>query len=191
MQSEPKEISEFCLEQIEIQKLSSEHNTLDFDCYDGYEEDKDLNDFIKNDALNERYEGWNQTYVAIKKGTKDVVGFFSISNESFEVRPEIKKEKNKPYQQIPATKIARLAVDNNHQNKGLGTFLVKFAIGFIVDQICKNSGCRYITVDAYPHRVDWYKNHFDFTENVIVETNSNRCINLILDLKDFEKKLKK
>jgi len=175
------------LSQIKIERLSKEHDTFDFDC-----EDKDLNDFIKNDALNEKYEGWNQTYVATFKGENKVVGFFAISNDSFDIVTKIKEGKNKPYPSIPATKIGRLAVDKSFQNKGVGEYIVKYAIGFIIDQICKNIGCRYITLDAYSGKVEWYKKHFQFTENTLIKDDGETsCINLILDLKTFAEKLKK
>ena len=178
--------SDFNIENIAIEKLTEEHDAYNFDCGD-----KDLNEFIQEDALTEKYEGWNQTYVAVQKGTKKILGFFAISNDSFAITLEVKKEKEKPYPQIPATKIGRLAVDKDYQNKGMGKFLVKYAIGFVTDQICKNTGCRYITVDSYPDKVEWYLKNFPFVENTIIKEDSRPCINLILDLKNMAEKLTK
>lgn len=171
--------------QILIEPLNTTHLTKYFDCYTGYKEDLDMNDFLRNDALNEKYEGWNQTYVATIKGNNQVVGFFSIATDSFKVKPTIKNEQGKPYYQVPATKIARIAVDKNYQNKGLGSFMIRYAIGFIIEQIAKNAGCRYITLDSYPQRVEWYKKNFFFKENTMIKENKNNFVNLILDLKTF------
>lgn len=171
--------------QILIESLNTTHLTNCFDCYTGYKEDLDMNDFLKNDALNEKYEGWNQTYVAKIKGNNQVIGFFSIATDSFKVKPTIKNEQGKPYYQVPATKIARIAVDKNYQNKGLGSFMIRYAIGFIIEQIAKNAGCRYITLDSYPQRVEWYKKNFFFKENTMIKENKNNFVNLILDLKTF------
>lgn len=179
------------IDTLSIERLTETHSVLDFDCSTGYPDDVDMNDFIKNDALNEEYEGWNNTYVVVKKGESKVLGFFAISNDSFEIKPQLKKDLGKPYQKIPAQKIGRIAVDKNHQKKGIGCFMMEYAIGFITDKIAKNTGCRYITLDAYPHRVEWYKQHFQFTENTIIKHNSTKTVNLILDLKSFAEDLKK
>ena len=177
---------------IVIEPLTPEHRVDGFDCHTGHEEDADLNDFIKNDALNEKYEGWNKTYVAVSAGTKDVLGFFTISNDSFQVKPDVKSSKHKPYFQVPATKIGRLAVDKRYQQKGLGKFLVRYAIGFVVDQICRHTGCRYITLDAYPYRVGWYLKNFPFRVNTFaVSAVGTGCVNIILALKDFPERLAK
>jgi len=174
---------------FKIERLNDEHDISEFDCFSKYEEDKDLNDFIKNDALEQKNEGWNSTYVAVKKRSKKVLAFFALSPDSFKIKDNIKKEKNKPRLQIPAIKIGRLAVDKTCQNKGVGKFLVKYAIGYIIKEIVPLIGGMYITLDAYPHMSEWYNKKFNFRENTLIKYKGTRYINLILPLKDFPEKI--
>jgi len=170
---------------LEIEPLTPEHNVSGFDCSSGHGEDNDLNDFIKNDALKQIEEGWNRTYVAVEKGTKDVIGFFAICQDALAIEKETAKKLNKPYQQIPAIKIARVAVDKNYQTKGVGEHIVCYAMGLIVEKICPLIGGVYITLDSYKHRVDWYKRHFKSRENTMISQNGIVCVNLIFPVKDF------
>ena len=126
----------------------------------------------------------------IAKNTNTVVAFFTIVPESFKILRQVKEEKNKPYTQIPAFKIARLAVDKNFQGCGLGAFLMDYALGFIIQKLIKNGGGRYITVDAFPHRIKWYKENFGFTENTMIKQDGLSFTNLILDTKLYSEKLK-
>ncbi len=171
---------------LEMELLTAEHNTKDFDCdTNEFEEDKDLNDFIKKDALPQKEGGWNKTYVLVEKGKKDIFGFFAVAPDKFKVEEEAKREGKKPYWTIPAFKIGRLAVDKNYRGKGMGPFLVRYAMGLIIKEICPKVGGMYITLDSYPHRVDWYKKHFNFRENTLIKQDGSEYVNLIFPIKDF------
>jgi len=171
---------------LQIEQLTKEHDVSNFDCFSGYDEDLDLNDFIKNDALKQKEEGWNRTYVATEIGSKKVIGFFAIAQDSFRVKNDLKEEHGKPYWQIPAIKIGRLAVDKQYHGLGVGKFILSYAIGYITKEIYPKLGGLYITLDSYPHRVNWYKEKFNFRQNTLIKQGETTYQNLILPIKDFK-----
>ena len=61
------------------------------------------------------------------------------------------------YQDYPAIKLARLAVDASLQGKGIGSQLVDFVIGLVVENIMPHTGCRFLVVDAKPTSVSFYE----------------------------------
>lgn len=66
-------------------------------CSGAYPEDKSLNDFIKNDAIQQQEEGWNVTYVALEPSNKKIVGYVTILEDTINIAPEIQKEYEKDY----------------------------------------------------------------------------------------------
>ena len=148
--------------QLKITPISEKHIVTNFDCGDPR-----LNDFIINDALRHKNDGWNTTYVATDIGSNMVIGFFALSSDVIVLSPNAKRKFGKDYCDIPAIKIGRFAVDKNHQNKGIGQYIMRYAIGFIVQEVCPLIGGIYITLDAYHHRTEWYKKHFNYRENNI------------------------
>lgn len=171
---------------LEIQPIIEQHDTTDFDCYSEHEEDNDLNNFIKNDALRQKNEGWNTTYVATEIGSKKIIGFFAISQDSISIDSKTRKKLGKPYCDIPAIKIGRFAVDKRYQRKGIGQIIMKYAIGLIVEKVCPLIGGIYITLDSYRHRADWYKKHFNFRDNTLIKNDGTEYVNLIFPIKDFK-----
>ncbi|MFH1225516.1 MAG: hypothetical protein V1676_06970 [Candidatus Diapherotrites archaeon] len=169
-----------------VEPFTEEHDVSAFDCFSGHAGDRDLNDFIKNDALAQKEEGWNRTYVAVQKGGKKVMGFFALSQDAITIDRETRRRRGKDYGKIPAIKIGRLAVDKACQNKGVvGPFLVCYAMGFIVKKIVPLVGGMYITLDSYPHRAEWYKKKFNFRENTLIKQDGATYVNLIFPIKDF------
>jgi GNAT superfamily N-acetyltransferase len=58
---------------------------------------------------------------------------------------KISVNKKKPYEDLPVLRISRLAVDKNHQNKGIGKKLLKFAFNKALE-LKDNFGCIGIVV---------------------------------------------
>ena len=52
------------------------------------------------------------------------------------------------YKSLPALKIGRLAVDDDHLGKGIGTQMIYFATFLAREIYSKYCGCRFLTVDA-------------------------------------------
>ena len=74
------------------------------------------------------------------------------------------------YNQYPAVKIARLAVDRRITGRGLGRALVKLALGRAKSIVCPTVGCRFVTVDAKKPAMPFYE-HCGFT---LLDTAANR-----------------
>lgn len=137
------------INELKIVRLSKVYNLSQFDCGDS-----DLNEFIKNDSFNYEKNRLALTFLIIYQET--VIGFFSLVNDAIRLKEDEKTDgcvKNLP--QYPAVKIARLAVHKSMQRKGVGTTIVKTAVGLILE--CRHSACRFITVDAYLSSEKFYR----------------------------------
>lgn len=132
---------------IEIFKLTEVtfNFTKGFDC--GI---KDLNGFLFDDALKQQKESVNITYLWISKKTGSLLGYIVFCNDSIHLFGEKKEEMKKigiSYKALPALKICRMAVDSKYAHQKLGTKMVAFAIGTVLE-INKMSGCRFLTLEA-------------------------------------------
>ncbi|MBI5159618.1 GNAT family N-acetyltransferase [Candidatus Micrarchaeota archaeon] len=139
--------------ELDIVKLSSGFDLSLFDCGDG-----DLNSFLKDDALVYQGGSLSVTYLCLYKN--QIAGYFSLSSDAIRLELEEKEVMLEPKRRLgeyPAVKIGRLAVHKNFRNRGIGTFLIKAAIGKIAGSIIKEIGCRFVTVDAYEQAIEFYE----------------------------------
>ena len=105
------------------------------------------------------------TYAIELKG--EIIAMFSLCNDRLDVhdfdddRKKFKKAaKEIPHtkrgmKHYPAVKIARLAVRKGIESKGLGRSIVVFLQVFFI--LHNKTGCRFLTVDAYPASVGFYE----------------------------------
>jgi hypothetical protein len=150
----------FELTDIKFEPISPLYNISDFNCGD-----QDLNEFLKVDSFNYKEKKLANTTLVIYQ--EKVIGFFSLCTDAIKLDPDEKEEyniKNKPISEYPSVKIARLGVDINFQKKGVGSILIKLAIGLIRDRLNEHIGCRFITVDAYPDKISFYEK-YNFVRN--------------------------
>ncbi|BAO04881.1 acetyltransferase, gnat family [Clostridium botulinum B str. Osaka05] len=131
---------------------------------------KEINYFIKEEALKEQEQDLNTTHLLYKGN--ELIGFISLCTDSIRLEIDEQEEYEIPYANIPAIKIARLAISKNYQHKELGQFLVKYSINLAL-KIRKYVGVKFITVDCYRHRLTYYKDKLGFTINK--NQNPNRC----------------
>lgn len=135
-------------------------------------EDEDLNDFILNEASLYRSALLSVTYIVEDKLSKDVIAYFSLSNDKisisdFESKTDFNRFRKhkfvneKRLRSYPAIKIGRLAIAKSVQHQSIGTYLLEFISDyFLVDN---KSGCRFVTVDAYVDAIPFYiKNSYQF-----------------------------
>lgn len=144
--------------------LSSDMDLSLFDCGDN-----DLNDFIKNDAVKYQIQKLAQTMCIFFEDK--LVAYYTLACDELTLK---KPEKRRliPFQKrfikgYPAIKIARMAITKEHQRCGLGSYLIKIIMGLAL-KLHNNDGvgCKFITVDAYPARVEFYKKS-KFVENIV------------------------
>ncbi len=131
----------------------------EFDCGDA-----DLNEFLKKDSFAYSEKAIAKTYVALYRNNP--VGFFSICTDAIRLSADEKLDElgvEKPHADYPALKIARLGVQKEHQKCDVGSFLVKNVIGKAI-ALSEVVGCRFVTVDAYPKSLGFYKK-CNFIEN--------------------------
>lgn len=129
-----------------------------FDCGDD-----DLNEFFHIDASLWQKELMAVTYYLDIDNT--VILYFSLSNdkisaEKFSKAAWRKFRKEIPYDKhrsdYPAVKIGRFAVNKNFQRtpQHWGRNTIEFIKKWMIDN--NKTGCRYLTVDAYPDAVSFY-----------------------------------
>lgn len=139
--------------------------------------DEDLDDFIKNEALDYNKKLLAKTYVW-RTEEHEPVAFYSVIMDSIR-REKITEKEEFEITNIPCYKIARLAVDVDYQNRGMGETMLYDAI-YHAKELSKEIGCRLITVDSKPEAVDFYNKYgFEPTEKI----EKQKYPTLYLDLK--------
>ncbi len=129
---------------IIIESLKRSHARNSFDC-----NDLDLNHFLQKYAMQNQESGFSRTFVAIEEDCKaQILGYYSITAASIDKNnlPE-KAKKRFPNHPTPIIRLARLAVDLNHQKKGLGEYLLIDALDRSL-KVSSNIGCVAVIVDA-------------------------------------------
>jgi GNAT superfamily N-acetyltransferase len=145
-------------------RLTQDANIKTFECAD-----KDLNDFLLNDAKNYLKAMLAVTYVI--QNDEEAIAYFSLSNDNLSkhdkknpiwnrLNRSIPNEKRR--HTYPAVKIGRLAVSGKHQGKGFGTHIISMVRKIYIHDM-QRAGCRFMTVDAYRDALPFYeKNKFKF-----------------------------
>ena len=104
------------------------------------------------------------TYVVEDDDSHAILAYFSLLHDKLErefVNPtnwnrvSRKIPNSKRRSSYPALKIGRLAVSREHSAQGLGRHILRFVEAMYL--MNKQAGCRFITVDAIPSAVDFYK----------------------------------
>jgi len=136
---------------IEIRPLRPEDRRTEF-----FSGDVDLDRFFQ------KYAGQNQfrlhlgtTYVAVE--SERIVGFVSLSATSITVDQLPKtKRKRLPKYPLPALRIARLAVAQDAQGQGVGSYLLRTAFSMAIE-MSEKVGCVGVVVDAKPDAIKFYE----------------------------------
>jgi len=172
------------LSKIKIKLHDKKIDLSEFSC-----EDRDLDEFLKEDSIKQKDFMLNSTYIATYKN--EIIGFFTISTDNIPLKSlgrnykKLFKEKNIKYEKLPALKIGRLGVKKDFQNKGVGIYLLKSIINKSINLWSKNTGFRFITINAYPkyHVINFYEKLS--CENIISKEGKEKRI------KKYEKAMKR
>ena len=104
------------------------------------------------------------TYVVEDDQTHETLAYFSLLHDKLERefvnssnwnRVSRKIPNPKRRSSYPALKIGRLAVNKLHSMHGIGKHIIHFVEAMYL--MNRQAGCRFITVDAIPSAVDFYK----------------------------------
>jgi len=136
----------------------------------------DLDDFLHNDAKDYSKQLLGKTYLFRKDDTQEIVGFFTVSNASLNLKELSSGKKKKvdgeiPFQKrrrsYPSVLLGRLGVSSNFQGNSIGKQILDFIkIWFRYNN---KTGCRFIIVDAYNEEyvLKFYqKNDFTFLQPI-------------------------
>ncbi|WP_439585539.1 GNAT family N-acetyltransferase [Dyadobacter bucti] len=148
------------LDYFRIVRLSVDSVIKPFDCGDN-----DLNEFLLQDAIDYQKAHLAVTYILENKD--DTIDYFSVQNdkialEDFPSRSQYNKARSKiahkkSHKSYPAVKIGRLGVGEKFTGKGYGRGILDFVkIMFLTNN---RTGCRFMLVDAYNNKIDFYKNN--------------------------------
>jgi GNAT superfamily N-acetyltransferase len=138
-----------------IEKLRSDHAVDDFDCGS-----KELNKFLVRHALANQQACSSQTYVGL--ADLSVVGFYTLAvgQVNYEDSPQ-RLTKGLARHPVPIMLLARLAVSNNWQKRGIGSGLLKDAMRRTL-QAADIAGIRAFSVHAKDDAAQQFYAHFDF-----------------------------
>jgi GNAT superfamily N-acetyltransferase len=143
--------------ELYIVPLDKSHNLSSFNCLS-----PELNDFLKNDALDDQINMISRTGLCFWKDK--FVGFVALIADTIEAKAVTDGIEHYEYRKYPRVKIARLAVDSRFERKGIGTYLLAAAIGKTLS-VCESIRCRYILVDSKKNSSGFYqKNGFKLVE---------------------------
>jgi len=187
---------DYIINNYKFEKLSEKHDLSRFDCGNN-----DLNDFIKNDALNQQEDNLSATKVVICDG--EIIGFFSLLSDSIELK-KIRDEKTKKSIKIhlprvkkaPAIKIGRFAIDKKYSNKGIGSNIMEHILLNILE-LTADVGMRFVLIEAYAKAYNFYVKNNKFLNlkkddmkleklDKIIERNPQHTFYLYHDIKKLK-----
>lgn len=117
---------------------------------------------IDLDRFFQRYSGQNQfrhhigtTYVAIEEGV--ILGFATVAPSEIAAAEGFgSRGRGLPRYPLPVLRLARLAVDERAQGRGLGRELLRAVFG-LAQRMAEDLGCVGTVVDAKPEAVSFYE----------------------------------
>ena len=161
---------------LKIEKLTTEHNIMPFDCGNVV-----LNDYINKYALINQKMRTSTTYIAVDKD--EVVGYYSITSASVRHEAAPKKvRRGLPQYDIPVLLLARLAVHINKQGHGIGKGLLKDSMLRTLE-VSDIIGIRAMLVHAKNEAATEFYKLFDFEQSPL------NAKHLFLTVKDIQKNI--
>ena len=158
--------------------LGKQHRVDDFDCGEPA-----LDDWLKRYALGAQASGSARVFVTTLEDGETVVGYYALA--AAQVTPEeatARALKGQPRARpIPAVLLARLAVDREHQQAGLGRSLLQDVLLRCVDA-ADAIGARVLLVHAKHEAAKAWYSQFDFEES---PTDPLHLMMLMKDVRAF------
>lgn len=113
--------------------------------------------FLENDAKDHHASHISKTYVFATAQNK-VFAYITLTCSQIQLDektvPDDAKKVDFPF---PCIKIAKLMVDKNLRQAGLGKKLVDLAITIALDKVMPHVGCRFVTVDSHHTAMNFYR----------------------------------
>ena len=158
----------------------------DFRIFDGFsslppsEKEKDIDDFIHNDAERHFSDKIAVTYGLFydaPKWANSPLGFATLQNDAIEISLE-----RYNYPNLPAVKIGRFGIRQDAQRRGFGTHFLNMIKRFM-SQPDNRTGCRFLTLSTFPPLFHFYeKNNFTVLNGKAPRPKSFKQFIMYLDL---------
>lgn len=123
-----------------IELLDKQGGRTHFDCGNHA-----LNVFLRDHAGQQQRRGVGKTYVTLRDGLPDILGFVTISVG--QVASEELPSAHLPRYPVPILRVGRLAVDSRYQKQGIGQNLLSFALNLAIE-FSARVGLYAVVVDA-------------------------------------------
>ncbi len=135
------------------------HDRDSFDCGEPA-----LNEYLRNTARQHLQKGIANTYVLVDRGEpRRVIGFFTLSFLEVDISQlPAGYRKGLPRSQLPAAKLARLAIDKSCQGNNYGRLLLVDAMRRLADAVRNAAGVVGLFVDAKNPGVAVFYQKFGF-----------------------------
>jgi GNAT superfamily N-acetyltransferase len=118
--------------------------------------DDEMNTFLREEAYAEQAMGMNSTVLLYYQGS--LAAFCSVCCDAITLSDaEREEEQITVHYKVPAIKIARLGRDGKYKGMGLGNVLIDYIKDMAYELSTSRLGVRFITADAYLHRVEYYQ----------------------------------
>lgn len=140
-----------------IEPLSDRHDREAFDCGEPA-----LNEFLRRYARQNQARGVSRTFVAVREGEHEVLGFYSLAAGAvaFETIPETLRRRLPRYP-VPVAHLGRLATCRSVQGQGLGEVLLFDALARTL-RVAAEIGVVAIDVWAKTDRARAYYQRYGF-----------------------------
>lgn len=123
-------------------------------------ENKELKDFLVEDALRNQELAISTTYLWFYRPTNEVLAYVTLLADAIRIHGTHLQfpftDKGVPYKTLPAVKIGRLCVNDRFRRRGIGTLTTMFTMEMVL-KTSDHVGCRFIVVDAKRDSIHFYK----------------------------------
>lgn len=132
-----------------------------------------LNQFLKNNALSYNQDNLSRTNIFVENGK--CIAYYSLAMNAIK-EPKIDIEEKYAFlKSYPAVFLTRFAIDKSFQQTGLGKDILNSIIRNTYKD--KETGARFLFLDAYPESVSWYLNNplFEILYTALSERIEHSC----------------
>ena len=142
---------------MQVRLLAGDHDRQEFDCGR-----RELNDWLRQVARQHQDKGLSKTFVAVREEAPTrICGYYALTLAELENRHLPEAWRKKLPSRIPGVRLGRLAVDRQHQGKGLGELLLVDALTR-AQRIYTEAGGIGLFVDALDGQAAGYYLNFGF-----------------------------
>src|SRR3989344_2745965 len=114
--------------EIEIEQINDSHKSI-ISTFKSYE--KELVEFLVEDALDNQKKHMSITYLWFLKSTKELIAYVTVLSDAISLQGDLKehfRQQGILYKSLPALKIGRLCVSDQYLGRGIGNLMIEFTL---------------------------------------------------------------